>query len=188
MRRPTPVDPDSGDPIGDNLYPNLTSGCIPVGWSTCQYPLFPGDPWLYRHVDRSRAIRRSWRRLCGESFASLGASLDISTVRVRQIFQREDARAKRAAELAEAATPTRCSCRHAYGAFLNRSVASPTSHRPMSWPLITDQPCSFSGRPLTGRTGKTSAPGWQLGGFRSNGRGRSAKGVVLATIRPSNRT
>jgi len=43
------------------------------------------------------------RRQSGESFYSIGKSLGISGVRAKQIFTREDARVKRAAELAEAA-------------------------------------------------------------------------------------
>ena len=44
------------------------------------------------------------RRQNGESFYSIGKSFDISAARVKQIFEREDGRVKRAAELAEAAT------------------------------------------------------------------------------------
>lgn len=44
------------------------------------------------------------RRRNRESFASIGKFFGLSVVRVRQIFEREDARAKRTAELEEAVT------------------------------------------------------------------------------------
>jgi hypothetical protein len=51
-----------------------------------------------------RNLRMLARRRSGESFATIARSYGISSTRVRQIIDREDARLRRAAELKEAAT------------------------------------------------------------------------------------
>jgi hypothetical protein len=52
-------------------------------------------------IDRNQEILK--RRRAGESFAGIGKSFGISSVRVRQIVEREETRLHRAAELDQAA-------------------------------------------------------------------------------------